>query len=293
MSEPTNGKKVCVVVGAGTKYFSNPNFSDEDASEDFSPGVKMGLGGALPIVFAQSGYRVVIMSRSLENLRPIEDYITKELGGECLSLACDVSDGQSVEAAFSAAVEQCGELDVVCFNAGYDQGAVGRNAIFSVDSLVETLDEERFEDAYRVHTLGLLRCAKQVLPAMRGRRSGAILVSGNSMCVRGSANFGQNSPSKFAQRSLTQVMAQEYKPHGVHVSLVLIDGAIDAPGMRKLVTDAGRAEAVARENRDPGSTFLDPREIARTFVYLAEQHRSVWTHEITLTPYMDVLGQRL
>jgi len=281
--------KVCVVVGAGTKYASNPNFREDDESLEFNVQVKWGVGGALPIAFAREGYRVVIMSRSLDNLAPIQQYITDTMGAECLSVRCDVSDNDSVELAFQEVRANWGDVDVLCYNAGYDQGS--HNEIVPKAKLVENIDLHDFDTAHRVHTTGLLHCAKQVLPAMRERESGSFLVSGNSMCVRGSPDFGLNAPSKFAQRGLTQVMAQEYKPYGVHVGLVLIDGAIDAPGMRKMLKNHGKSEALDDEAKSPGS--YHPGEIANTFVTLAHQHGSVWTHEIALTPYKIALGQRL
>jgi len=282
---------ICVVVGAGTKYASNPNFKEDDNSLEFSVEVKWGLGGALPIAFAKEGYRVVIMSRSLENLAPIQNYIQERIGGECLSVRCDVGSNESVQLAFEEVRQQWGEVDVLCYNAGYDQG--NHDNIVPKAKLVENIDLANFETAHSVHTSGLLHCAKQVLPGMRERGNGSLLVSGNSMCVRGSPDFGLNAPSKFAQRGLTQVMAQEYKPFGVHVGLVIIDGAIDAPGMRKMLRNHGRSEALDDEANSPGSYLLDPGEIANTFVDLAHQHGSVWTHEISLTPYKVTLGQRL
>ena len=88
-------------------------------------------------------------------------------------------------------------------------------------------------------------------------------------------------------------MAQEYKPLGVHVAHVIVDGALDAPGMRALFREHGNDALLAAEAASPGSMLLNPGEVANAFVYLAEQHPSIWTHEITLTPRDVKLGQRL
>ena len=287
-------QKICVVVGAGTKYASNPAFHGDAPSDELPDAVKWGLGGALPIAFAEADYRVVAMSRSAENLAPIVEHLQAR-GLAASGIACDVTDRASVTSAFTKVRDEFGEVDVLCFNAGYDQsapaGATLKNPMGG--QLTEDLDPDRFRTSFEVHDLGLLLCAQQVLGTMRERGSGAILVSGNTMSIRGGPKFGINAPSKFAQRAMTQVMAQEYKPHGVHVAHVIIDGAIDAPGLRQLFVENGNAAALEAESASPGATFLDPAEIGRTFVYLADQHPSVWTHEITLTPYKVRLGQRL
>lgn len=286
--------KVCVVVGAGTKYASNQAFHGDAPSDDLPDAVKWGLGGALPIAFAEAGYAVVAMSRSDENLAPIIDRL-KSSGHDCLAVRCDVTDADSVATAFARAVDEFGPVDVVCYNAGYDQSAPAGQTLSNPmgGDLTEEIDPARFRASFEVHDLGLLLCAQAVLPSMRERGSGAVLVSGNTMSIRGGPKFGINAPSKFAQRAMTQVMAQEYKPHGVHVAHVIIDGAIDAPGLRQMFVERGNAAALEAEAESPGATFLDPAQIASTFVYLADQHPSVWTHEITLTPYKVRLGQRL
>jgi NAD(P)-dependent dehydrogenase (short-subunit alcohol dehydrogenase family) len=91
------------------------------------------------------------------------------------------------------------------------------------EQLAHEIPIANFEMAYQVHVSGLLLCAQQCLPAMIARESGTILVTGNTMSLRGGEKFGVNAPSKFAQRGLTQVMSQEYKPMGIHVAHVVVE----------------------------------------------------------------------
>eukprot|EP00935_MAST-01C_sp_MAST-1C-sp1_P001232 g1232.t1 len=125
---------------------------------------------------------------------------------------------------------------------------------------------------------------------MREKGQGTILVSGNTQCHRGTAGLSRIAPSKFAQRGLTQCMAQEYKPHGVHVCMVIIDGFVDAPGIR---TQKMTAKSWENEQGEPGAYLLNPNDIGEACVYLCKQPQSVWTHEMWLTPKNVVLGQRL
>ena len=290
MTGKQRSEKLCVVVGAGTKYASNPAYFGGTGSQDLPFDVKWGLGGALPIGFAERGYRVVLMSRSTSNLEPIDQHIKDDIGGACLSLACDVSDADSVRMAFAEVRQEYGDVDVLCYNAGYaqppEEGDTLQNPMGG--QLFEDIDIGKFDAAYAVHASGLLRCAKEVLPTMRQRNTGTVLVTGNTMSLRGGVKFGLNAPSKFAQRAMTQVMAQEYKEFGVHVAHIIVDGALDAPGMRTLFSQRSSAGGM-----EPEDVFLNPAEVAETFVFLAEQPSSVWTHEITLTPRNVKLGQRL
>lgn len=95
------------------------------------------------------------------------------------------------------------------------------------------------------------------------------------MSLRGGEKFGVNAPSKFAQRGLTQVMSQEYKPLGIHVAHVVVDGALDAPGMRTMM-----GERFQKEEEAPGSMVMAPQEVAKAYLYLAEQHPSVWVSSL-------------
>ena len=286
-------KPVCVVAGAGTKYASNEAFFGNADASELPQDVKWGLGGALPIAFAEQGYNVVVLSRTYDNLVPIAEHIEATTEARCLALECDVSDPTAVSRVFADIEAQLGPVEVLCYNAGYDQSAqiAGRNPM--AGSLTEDIDVERFDKAQAVHVSGLLYCAQAVLPGMRERGTGGIYVSGNTMSFRGSPKFGVNAPSKFAQRGLVQVMAQEYKEYGVHVGLVIIDGTIDAPGIREMFAQRGNTKALQAEFAEPGSKLLKPAEVANAFVYLAQQHHSIWSHEITLTPQKVRLGHRL
>ena len=75
--------------------------------------------------------------------------------------------------------------------------------------------------------------------------------------------------SKAAQGCLVKSMVQDYKPWKIHVVSVLIDGPIDAPGMRDC---SFGAKLYARELEAPGSKLLNPAEVSAEFVRLAEQH---------------------
>jgi len=68
--------------------------------------------------------------------------------------------------------------------------------------------------------------------------SGAILVTGNTSALRGKANFSGFAPTKAAQRILSESIARDLGPRGIHVAYVLIDAVIDVPRMRERLREA-------------------------------------------------------
>ena len=105
---------------------------------------------------------------------------------------------------------------------------------------------------------------------------GTILFTGASAGVKG---FPQSAPfamGKFAQRGLAQSMARELHPHGIHVAWINIDGGIRSPS---------RPERMDRS--DSPDSMLDPDVIARAYLQLIQQHRSAWSNELTLRPWVE------
>jgi NAD(P)-dependent dehydrogenase (short-subunit alcohol dehydrogenase family) len=78
-----------------------------------------------------------------------------------------------------------------------------------------------------------------------------------------------------AQRALTESMARHLGPSGIHVSLLILDGAIGGP------------EARARFRDRPDDAFIAPDAIASTALQLTLQDRSAWSFEVDLRPFNE------
>jgi NAD(P)-dependent dehydrogenase (short-subunit alcohol dehydrogenase family) len=113
-----------------------------------------------------------------------------------------------------------------------------------------------------------------VIPHMAARRQGAVILTGATAGLRGTANFSAFASAKFALRGLAQSLAREYGPQGVHVAHVVLDGLIDEPqtDRRFGASSAGRMNASA---------------IAQAYLDLSAQHPSAWTHEMDLRPFSE------
>lgn len=83
------------------------------------------------------------------------------------------------------------------------------------------------------------------------------------------------STGKHAMRALAQSLGKEFGPKGVHVSHAIIDGVIDIPRTKEWLKDAG-----------PDSK-IKPDAIAEAYWHLHTQHRSCFTNEIDIRPYVE------
>jgi NAD(P)-dependent dehydrogenase (short-subunit alcohol dehydrogenase family) len=222
-------KPICVVVGVGPKN-----------------------GAAFARCFAAAGYRIAMLSRSTQ----LSERLAAELG-DAKAYACDVADPAAVARSFTAVRSDLGDPEVLIYNAG---SGVWKSA--------DEVSPAEFEQSWRVNALGALVASQQVLPAMRSSGRGNIVFVGATASLRGKPKTSAFAAAKAAQRSLAQSMARQFGPEGVHVSLMIIDGAIG---------DADRA-------LDSMKDRLHPQHIAEAALALTRQPRSAWTFELDLRP---------
>src|SRR5688572_10662195 len=182
-------------------------------------------GAAFARTFSKSNHRLALVSRRTE----LSDALGRELG-DTRSYAADVGDPQSVERTFAAIRETQRDPDVLIYNAG--------NGVWKTADAITT---QEFETSFRVNALGLLTSAQQVLPAMRKKGRGQIVVVGATASLRGRPKTAGFAAAKAAQRSLAQSLARQLAPEGIHVSLLIIDGGIDDAGNTPERAKIGRA----------------------------------------------------
>jgi NAD(P)-dependent dehydrogenase (short-subunit alcohol dehydrogenase family) len=227
-------KKVCAVVGVGP-----------------------GNGAAIARRFAKEGYAVALLARGVET----SDALAKELGG-ARAYACDVTDEAAVAAAFDAIAKDLGPVDAVVYNAG--SGAFGT---------FDDVDAAALDSAFRVNTLGLFHVAKRVVPTMKQRGGGSLVVIGATASRRGAARTAAFAPAKAAQRSLCESMARHLWPQKIHVSLIVVDGVVDLPRTRARLPDK------------PDAFFIAPDAVAAIALQLATQDPAGWSFEVEARPF--------
>jgi NAD(P)-dependent dehydrogenase (short-subunit alcohol dehydrogenase family) len=109
--------------------------------------------------------------------------------------------------------------------------------------------------------------------------AGSLIFTGATASLRGRPPFAAFAAAKAGLRSLSQSLAREFGPRGVHVAHVVIDGGID--GERLRTASPQRAEQAGVDG------LLQPDAIAESYWQLHHQHRSAWTQELDLRPYRE------
>lgn len=227
-------------------------------------GVGPGLGAAAARRFAAAGFAVAIAARTAEKLDPIVAAIGKA-GGKAIALTADATNEAEVTELVARTERDLGPLGVAIYNAS---GRV-------VKSVLELTGAE-VEEAWRRSCLGGFFLGREAAKRMVTRESGTILFTGATSAMRGSANFAAFAIGKFGLRALAQSMARELGPKGIHVAHVNIDGPINT---------GAQAARLAAERAPDG--LLEPEAIAESYFQLHMQHRSAWTQELDVRPWVE------
>lgn len=148
---------------------------------------------------------MVATARRTELLDPLANQYPDAL----LVLGLDVTKPEQVDAAVAAATQRFGQIDVLVNNAGY--GMVGA---------VEESDEREYRPMFETNVFGLIRMTQAVLPQMRARKSGTIVNLSSIGGLVSTPGFGLYNATKYAVEGLSEALAQEVKPLGIHVMIV-------------------------------------------------------------------------
>ena len=229
-------EKVCAVVGVGP-----------------------GNGAALARRFANEGYAVALLARTNDTSASLAASLP-----ESRAYTCDATDADAVARTFQAIGREMGPIDTLVYNAG--PGTWGT---------VEEMEPQALENAFRVNALGLLLAAKQVIPQMKARGGGNIIVIGATASRRGAARTAAFAPAKAAQKSLTESMARHLWPQRIHVALIVLDGVVDLPRTRAYMKDK------------PDDFFVSPDDVAAVAFGLTTQAPSAWSFEVEARPFKE------
>lgn len=224
-------------------------------------------GGAIARRFAREGFTACVTRRTEEALAPLVDGI-REQGGQARGFGCDARDEDQMVELFNVIEEEVGQLEVVVFN-------IGANVYFPIRETSARVYRKVWEMAAFSGFLTGREAARVMVP----RGHGTLLFTGATASLRGSSGFSAFAGAKFALRALSQSLARELGPEGIHVAHPVIDGAIDTAFIRD-----NFPQRYALKDRDG---ILNPEHIADAYWMLHQQPRDAWTHELDLRPWME------
>ncbi len=247
-------KPVCLVVGAGA-----------------------GLGGNVGKKFSAEGYHAVLCRRSdAEGLEALVEDI-QAAGGVATGYLMNAIEDNAIEDRIAAIEAEIGPIEVVVYNLGAQIG----------NRTLEDTSYKAFEMGWRLATFGLFRTASVICPIMEKRGHGTILVTSATAAVRGNAGQHSHAAAMGGRRMLCQTLNAQYAPKGIHIAHILVDGSVDAPDTLGKMLGPERFKEL-RETRGAADGLLQPERMAETYYHIAQQHRSVWTHELDLRSFSDL-----
>ncbi len=229
-------------------------------------GAEQGLGAALCRLLAGKGYHVVIAGRTPAKIDQVAGAI-RASGGSAEAIETDATDEAAVvrlfEHAFTAR-DGIAAPDFIVFNAGINRPIGFRD-----------LTAAQFEEFWRICCFGGFLVGREAARHLTPLGRGTVIFTGASASLRGKAGYAQFAAAKAGLRMISQSMAREFGPLGLHVAHTIIDGGIDGERLR------------ARRPDMDASGLLNIDAIAESYWHIHCQHPSAWTQELDLRPYKE------
>ncbi len=245
-------EKVCLVIGAGA-----------------------GIGGTVAKKFAANGYHAFLARRTdEEGLNKLINEIETS-GGKASGSLLNVIEENSIEDLVNKIESEIGPIDTVIYNIGAQIG----------DRALAETSYKAFEMGWRMATFGLFRLAQVVTPKMKERQAGNIIVTSATSAVRGNGGQHSHAAAMGGRRMLCQSLNAEFSKDGIHIAHVIIDGAVDAPDTLGKMLGPDLFEKFKKQKGENG--MILPEEVAETYLFIAKQKKSTWTHEIDIRAFSD------
>jgi NADP-dependent 3-hydroxy acid dehydrogenase YdfG len=187
---------------------TSPNPTDVSAGKDriwFITGASTGFGRLLAEEVLKAGGKVIATARKLDKIVDLE----KQYPKTAKALVLDVTDTGQIDAAVTQAFAQFGHVDVLVNNAGY-----------GVAGAVEEVSETEFMPMFETNVFGLIRVTRAFLPHLRKQCGGHILNLSSIGGLVSSPGMGYYNATKFAVEGLSEALAGELAPLGIHVTIV-------------------------------------------------------------------------
>lgn len=232
----------------------------------FITGCSTGFGRELARQVLDRGYKAVVASRKISDVADIVAMHPEN----AIAVQLDVTRKEEVKSSVDRAIDIFGTVDVLVNNAGI--GYFGA---------IEESEEEEVRRMFEVNFFGLAALTREVLPVMRGKRSGCII---NISSIGGFVGFpavGFYNATKFAVAGYSEALAKELAPLGVQVTVVCPSGfrtdwaGRSAHDSKTVISDyrssAHQNQATIRDNsgKQPG----DPARAAAAIIQVAENDR--------------------
>jgi 3-oxoacyl-[acyl-carrier protein] reductase len=179
-------------------------------------GASSGIGREIALQMASDGHTIFLVGRNEDRLNKVSKEV-EEAGGKAFIGKGDVSDDTTVDTHFTEAESKMGGIDVLVANAGV--GHFGN---------LEDLSVSQFDDQFNTNVRGVFLWMRKVLPGMKSRNSGQIIVTSSNLGLKTSARTSVYSGTKHAVQAMVWCLRDELK--GTMVKAATINpGSVSTP----------------------------------------------------------------
>jgi NAD(P)-dependent dehydrogenase (short-subunit alcohol dehydrogenase family) len=222
-------------------------------------GATSGIGLAAARAFSQEGASVFITGRRQDSL----DASVKAIGGRVTGVRGDMSDLADIDRVYDAVQQKHPQIDVVYANAGGGEFAP-----------LGAITEEQFDKTFGTNVKGVLFTVQKALPLMKD--GGAIVMTGSTTSIKGTAAFSVYSATKAAIRNFARSWILDLKDRGIRVN-VISPGPVRTPGLVGLAgNDAAQQQGLLdyMATQVPLGRVGEADEIAKAVLFLASEEAS-------------------
>jgi 3-oxoacyl-[acyl-carrier protein] reductase len=238
-------------------------------------GSATGVGRGIARVLATEGAPVVIADIDAQGAQQTAAAL-REAGADAIDVEVDVADRASVDAMVAAVLDRYGRVDIVAANAG----------VYQWDAIAEISDEV-WDRINGINVKGALHCIQAVLPGMRERGYGRIVltssITGTLVAAPGVAHY---SASKAGQLGLMRAAAFETLTDGITVNAVQ-PGNVRTAGLEEM-----DPELLAQVERSiPLGRLAEPEEIGWAVRFFASEEAAYITGQTLVVDGGQVLPE--
>lgn len=235
-------------------------------------GASRGLGLAIAKALAAEGASVSMASRDPAAIDAAANKVRQETGVAALGVAVDVRSAEAIEHWHRATVERFGGIDLLVTNSGGPPAGP-----------VEAFDDAAWQNAFELLVLSALRMVRAVVPSMKERKGGSILLLTSSSVKEPILNLALSNVLRPSVTALAKTLAHELAAQGIRVNH-LIPGKIATDRLRELDEANSRRVGISLEEQQrraaaviPIGRYGTPDEFARAAAFLLSDAASYIT----------------
>jgi NAD(P)-dependent dehydrogenase (short-subunit alcohol dehydrogenase family) len=215
-------------------------------------GAAKGIGQATARLFHTSGALIALLD--------VDDsaaQIARSFEARGHFVDCDVSDAQSVRAAFDSIIDRFGGVDILVNNAGIQHYGT-----------VTDTPEEEWDRVLAVNLKSAFLCAKYAIPSMLSRGGGVIVNLASVQAFVSQQKVAPYTTSKTALLGLTRSIAVDYAP--TIRCVAICPGTVDTPMLRGAIQQSPNPQEVLEEcnQMHPVKRIGTPEEIAELVLFV-------------------------